>query len=254
MNKEENQQSKRLPGFYIALCCCVIAVGIAGYFTERSSTDTAGGDDTSLSQPEMVAENNAEDSIFASADANITEADTPQIFIEAEGETAETAEEAEAKTADAPQVIYEDLTEANAEPVAAIIAEPSFMKPSDGEVLEGFSDTLIYNSALGDWRTHNGVDIEVSKGGSVSAAADGTISKISSDAMGEYIVIDHDGGFSTKYCSLASTEAIAEGDAVKAGDVIGIASDSKAENVKECHLHFELYKDGTAVNPVDYMQ
>ena len=36
MANEKN--SKRLPGFYIALCCCVLVIGIAGYFTERQDT------------------------------------------------------------------------------------------------------------------------------------------------------------------------------------------------------------------------
>ena len=51
MNKQEKQESRRLPGFYIALCCCVIAVGVAGYFTERAgiggsqTTGIVSGDD-----------------------------------------------------------------------------------------------------------------------------------------------------------------------------------------------------------------
>ena len=135
---------------------------------------------------------------------------------------------------------------------AALFASPSFALPASGDILEGFSDTLSYNTALGDWRTHNGADIAVDAGGSVCAAADGTISRISSDAMGEYVIIDHDGGFSSKYCALSSVEDIAEGDTVKAGDVIGIVTDSRAENVTDTHVHFELYKDGEVVDPMKY--
>lgn len=252
MNKEEKQESKRLPGFYIALCCCVIAVGIAGYFTERASNRVE--DDTAIVGGNISGDDAADDSVPANVDANGIEEDTlPQIYIDAQGEPEAAASDAQSEEASVPKVIYEDL-ENDAQETAAIIATPSFSMPAQGEILEAFSDTLDYNSALGDWRTHNGIDIAVDAGGSVMAAADGTISRISSDAMGEYVIIEHDGGFTTKYCALASVEDIAEGSEIKAGEVIGIVSDSKAENVKDTHLHFEVYKDGTAVNPSEYVQ
>lgn len=259
MNKEEKQESKRLPGFYIALCCCVIAVGIAGYFTERASNNQNGGSDisggdTTLSQPEIVAENPMDDSVAANAGADDVDYDTPpHIYVEAEGAPVQSEEESTA--ADAPKIVYEDLSDNGSAAVetASIVGEASFAAPADGEILEEFSDTLAFNTALGDWRTHNGIDIAVASGGSVTAAADGTISKISSDAMGEYVIIDHGNGFTSKYCSLASVEELTEGSTITAGEVIGIAAEGKTENVKECHLHFELYKDGIAVNPSDYI-
>ena len=265
MSKQEKQESKRLPGFYIALCCCVIAVGIAGYFTERATdggTGPSGGngdagvvsEDGASQDIAMLPDNAADGAISANAGAdNVSDNGglsdpSGQIYIEPQIEAA-------AEAVDAPQVIYEDLTSYGAEEAAeaaALFSSPSFALPASGDVLEGFTETLSYNNALGDWRTHNGMDIAVDAGGSVCAAADGTVSRISSDAMGEYVIIDHDGGFSTKYCALSSVEDIAEGDSVKAGDVIGIVADSKAENITDTHVHFELYKDGKPVDPTKY--
>ena len=258
MNKQEKQESRRLPGFYIALCCCVIAVGIAGYFTERATDGGTGSSDTgivnedSASQDVAMLPENNDGSVVVGGLSD----PSGQIYVEPQIEAAsiEAEVEAAAEAADAPQVIYEDLTADTEEAAeaAALFTSASFALPASGEILEDFTETLSYNTALGDWRTHNGMDIAVDAGGSVCAAADGTIVRISSDAMGEYVMIEHDGGFSTKYCSLSSVEDIAEGDTVKAGDVIGIVANSKAENTTDTHVHFELYKDGVPVNPTKY--
>ncbi len=253
---QEKQESKRLPGFYIALCCCVIAVGTAGYFTRRASDDKDTADNTAVQErmpeaTEMVSGLAREDAVSAEARSGNVEDERPSIYI------APTPEPEQAPVS-APQVIYEDMSGAGnddtdeAAEAAALFTSPAFVLPASGEILDGFSETLTYNNALGDWRTHNGTDIAVDAGGSVCAAADGTVSRIASDAMGEYVVIDHDGGFSSKYCGLSSVEDIAEGDSVTEGDVIGIVAGAKAENASDSHVHFELYKDGEPVDPMKY--
>ncbi len=267
MNNQENQEkreARRLPGFYIALCCCVIAVGIAGYFTERASDKSetpapqTAAEETEPREMALLPEEggNASGSITHESDSEPETADNSIYAAPGLESAAQTSEEAQ--TVDAPQVIYEDMsasepaqTDETAE-AAALFTSPSFALPASGEILEGFTDALAYNTAMGDWRTHNGADIAVDAGGSVCAAADGTVSKISSDAMGEYVVLEHDGGFSTKYCGLSSVEDIAEGDSVAEGDVIGIVADARAENVTDSHVHFELYKDGDPVDPMKY--
>ena len=39
MNKEKKHKNKKFPGFYIALCCCVLAIGAAGYLSERHESE-----------------------------------------------------------------------------------------------------------------------------------------------------------------------------------------------------------------------
>ena len=41
MNKEKKHKNKKFPGFYIALCCCVLAIGAAGYLSERHESERA---------------------------------------------------------------------------------------------------------------------------------------------------------------------------------------------------------------------
>lgn len=248
MNKEEKQESRRLPGFYIALCCCVIAIGVAGYLTERNSGKTpdeesiAAGESAVLPASDTIVQNPIAQSVPASNTADNVAAD--------EISGSEISAETETKSADNSAA---DETDEDA-PAAVIAAEPAFIVPAAGAILEGYSDKLLYNSALGDWRTHNGVDIAVEEGSSISCIADGTVKEISEDALGMYVTIEHDGGFMSKYRSLSGVEDISEGSEIKSGEVIGIVTASKGESVTEPHIHFELYKDGEVVNPTDYIQ
>ena len=44
------------------------------------------------------------------------------------------------------------------------------------------------------------------------------------------------------------------GDSVKAGDVIGAVGDTAIlESADKPHLHFQVFKDGTPVDPADFL-
>lgn len=237
MNKEKNQKAK-LPGFYIAVCCCVLAIGAAGYFTQkkqtvRTSSSVQTAEDSSP-RPTVSPTKIPISSIPEKAD------NTPS------PKPAENIDITEDFAADNPDL--EASVTVSAEEIL------SFVMPASGEVLEQYSDKPLYNTALDDWRTHNGVDIAVNEGGSVCAAADGTISEITDNAMGCCITITHTDGYITKYMQLNDTNGLKEGDTVKSGDVIGIIGKSTAENVQDSHLHFEMYKDGICLNPAEALK
>ena len=112
----------------------------------------------------------------------------------------------------------------------------------------------IITSYWGDSRGHKGLDIACNGsayGSPIVAAADGTVQIANSydswgGGWGYYIMIDHGNGFATLYahCSLV---AVSEGEAVKAGEVIGYIGNSG--NSFGAHLHFECWFDGTQYDP-----
>ena len=122
----------------------------------------------------------------------------------------------------------------------------------DMTVLYGYSgDTLMYNEILGDWRTHDGIDIEADIGCSVNAAAGGTVSFAGESTFGGTVIIDHENGFSTVYSQLGEI-LVSEGDSVSQNTVIGSVGESKGETTQGAHLHYEIHKDGEAVDPMEY--
>lgn len=101
---------------------------------------------------------------------------------------------------------------------------------------------------------HKAVDIKAPEGTPVFATADGLIRKVKKNfeegkGYGRYIIIDHEGGFSTLYAQLSAYQ-IKEGVEVKKGDVIGYVGSSGMSTGP--HLHYEVMKDGENVNPEDY--
>jgi murein DD-endopeptidase MepM/ murein hydrolase activator NlpD len=99
----------------------------------------------------------------------------------------------------------------------------------------------------GDPAFHNGIDIGAPVGTPVHAARDGTVAEVGENAtLGNYVVLTHPGGWQSVYGHLSSV-AVASGAAVATGATIGeVGSTGKSTGP---HLHFEVRRKGSAVDP-----
>ena len=98
---------------------------------------------------------------------------------------------------------------------------------------------------------HKGIDIAASSGNPVLTAASGTVVKsYMSSSYGNDIVISHGGGLMTAYAHL-SRRLVSVGDTVSAGQQIGKVGSTG--NSTGPHLHFEVYVNGSTVNPMNYV-
>lgn len=117
-----------------------------------------------------------------------------------------------------------------------------------------------YRSAsISGWGFHGGIDIVRSGGGStgcavVAAASGRVVTAISGySGYGHTVVIDHGNGLKTRYAHMqAGSIAVKVGDYVYAGQQIGRIGGTG--NVTGPHLHFEVLKYGTKVNPYPYIR
>jgi murein DD-endopeptidase MepM/ murein hydrolase activator NlpD len=128
--------------------------------------------------------------------------------------------------------------------------------PVDGEfVAEYAMDCLSYNQTTRDWRVHNGVDIAAEAGTQVCAAADGTVYTVYEDeTMGMTVVIRHEGGYVTKYASLAQEVSVAPGDTVQMGQAIGcVGQTALLESAIGDHVHFSVTCNDAPVDPADFL-
>ena len=116
-------------------------------------------------------------------------------------------------------------------------------------------EALCYNPTTRDWRVHNGIDIAAEPGSEVCAAADGTVYTVYEDeTMGTTVVIRHDGGYVTKYASLAEDVKVSAGQSVKSGDVIGtVGCTALLETAIGDHLHFAVTCNGEAYDPNEFL-
>lgn len=256
------------PGFYIALCCCVIAIGAAGYFTSRNEDGHTVEEHqimeipASTKAPEKTAAPTPEPSQAPTPEPKSTEAaPAPKVEVAAAGAHTEAAEEeVPASAAAEPEIIEAgepvDFYEGSVVEAVTINDDPVFMWPVQGETADGFSgDALVYSNAMGDWRTHNGIDIKAAEGTDVLAADDGIIEQAYMDFLGNTIVIDHQNGYKTRYANVQSIEDIPIGGHVAKGDVIGqVGSYSLGENVTEPHLHFEIQSQSGYLDPNEFCE
>ncbi|MGM9612153.1 MAG: murein hydrolase activator EnvC family protein [Butyricicoccus sp.] len=102
----------------------------------------------------------------------------------------------------------------------------------------------------GTRKFHKGTDIPAPGGSPVLAAKAGTVvQSYYSSSYGNYIVISHGGGLMTAYAHLSS-RLVSAGASVSAGQQIGKVGSTG--NSTGNHLHFEVYINGSTVNPMNY--
>ena len=247
---EQKNQTKKLPGFYIALCCCVIAIGVAGFFAQNSeSQPTTSLTEATEAPTEETPQLTETPELPTSAQTIVIE---PQNTLQPEA----TDEYYEPVTE--PASYIEDFTVDNPDiaPVSVSVnASEStlFDKPiKDSTLLDGFSgDNLVYNEIYKDWRCHSGADYGAPAGTEVFAAADGTVISISNGSYGKQITIEHADGFKTIYAQLDEIRT-SEGEQVTKGTVIATIAESIGENTTKPHLHFEIKKNDKYENPEEY--
>jgi murein DD-endopeptidase MepM/ murein hydrolase activator NlpD len=100
-------------------------------------------------------------------------------------------------------------------------------------------------------RMHQGIDIGVGTGTPIKAAAAGTIIYCGWESgYGNLVVIDHGGNLATAYGHQSSI-AVACGQQVAQGDVIGYVGCTG--HCTGPHLHFEVRIDGAPVDPLGYL-
>lgn len=143
-----------------------------------------------------------------------------------------------------------DMTTAYSSPVPQRgISVPSRMPLEGAQLTSGFG--MRNHPVLGGRRAHAGIDLAAPTGTPVYATADGVIGRADwYSSYGLYISINHGASMETRYAHL-SRLAVAAGDNVKKGDLIGYVGSTGRSTGP--HLHYEVRVDGLAVNPIPYM-
>ncbi len=219
-------------GFYIVLFLCVAAIGVSGYYLISGLNLT--GEPTAIS---------------ASATAGVEE---EPVVIKPEQPVVTTAPKETETTEPVSDAVAPTELNVAEETVLPVV----FTWPVKGTVLTTFNlEALAYDVTMGDWRTHDGVDIAAAQSASVLAVADGSVTHVYEDALlGTTVIISHGGGLCSQYSNLAAKPTVAEGDTVTCGAVIGsVGTTAIAENELESHLHFAMSLDEISVDPLEYL-
>ena len=115
---------------------------------------------------------------------------------------------------------------------------------------------FYHNTTLDKYYLHAGIDFAGEVGDEVFAALDGTVESIVTDArlMGTTITLSHANGLKTTYTFVDALEGLETGDVVEKGDVIATVAEPMGQEYKDgAHLHFEVFLNGSVVDPGEYL-
>ena len=114
---------------------------------------------------------------------------------------------------------------------------------------ESQKNSIVYYENT--YMQNSGIDYVKDDVFDVVAILDGTVISIdNNELLGNTVEIKHDKNMISVYQSLG-TVAVKEGDAIKQGQIIGKSGTSKINKDLGNHLHFELFKEGQVLNPIE---
>ncbi|PQB03616.1 M23 family metallopeptidase [Aureitalea marina] len=98
---------------------------------------------------------------------------------------------------------------------------------------------------------HYGMDFTAPTGTPIYASGDGVVTRADARAtgFGRHIRIDHGFGYMSLYAHLYKYN-VKKGQKVKRGDLIGFVGNTGRSAAP--HLHYEIWKDGKKVNPINF--
>lgn len=248
MQNENESKKKRFAGkgYYIALIACIAAVGISGYVFVQTVRDSAVETSAAVTISPAVSQE-AESAV--SEQSKTDGKDSKNKDSKDSKETGAAASPAPSDSAKADRM--EDAYEATMAQTGAMVEWPL-----QGDVTATFSqDTLTYSQTMADWRTHEGLDIAAQAGEPVFATQSGTVTAVyQDDFLGNVVVVSHSGDLATLYANLEAEPTVAVGDTVTAGQTLGqVGTSALLETAEPSHLHFEVYENGAAVDPMEYL-
>lgn len=147
---------------------------------------------------------------------------------------------------------------------AAVVGPMGWVAPVRAPIVSGFRTP--------DRPTHDGVDLGAARGTPIHAASAGVVTTVrcnisppehgcdrdgspQTPGCGWYVDIEHPGGIVTRYCHMLTRPAVAEGQPVAAGQVIGVVGSSGHSSGP--HLHYETHQgdhsSATTTDPVPFM-
>ncbi len=122
--------------------------------------------------------------------------------------------------------------------------------PVNGTITSYFG--MREHPKTGNEEFHTGIDISVSTGSEVRATADGIVVFSGyQERNGNVVIIRHGYGFATIYAH-NSKNLINVGQRVKRGDIIALSGSTGTTTGP--HLHYEVWKNNTPINPLPYLK
>ena len=221
--KKENKNTKAL---FSIICLCIISLGLIVYFSTTKEKNNPVNEPTSIVETTEVQHA-----------VTVKETTTKQ----------ETKKEKTTKQKETTVPTSMPLSDKNTP------YKSHYEYPLGEEIKKGYTQELVMDKTMNDYRAHTAVDFVGKENDKVLAINDGLVTKVYSDSKyGLCVEIDHGGELVARYCGLESA-SVKKGDFVDISSTIGTLGTVPCEISDGVHLHFVTMIGSNPVNPLDVM-
>ena len=143
------------------------------------------------------------------------------------------------------------------EPVTQVVAKGTIRQPFQstgrfGWVLAPGRGTLTSRFGMRWGSMHNGIDVAAPVGTAIRAADSGVVATSAyRGSYGNLVIINHSNGYSTYYAH-NSRNMVKAGQRVEKGQTIALVGSTG--NSTGPHVHFEIRRNGTPINPLNFFR
>lgn len=232
MATKDKPNNKNLKALFSVICLCIIALGLIVYFSTQSNSGNEQVNEATTVKQTQTTE--VQKRVTIKETTTVDETETSQQETSQQETTTSEPSTMEMNDTNTPYKSY-------------------YKYPCEEASILGYSEELVKNETMGDYRAHTAVDFKGESGSKVLAINDGLVLSVEKNNLyGTVVEIDHGGKLVAKYCGL-DTVNISVGDYITIGQTIGTLGTVPFESSSESHLHFETKVDGKYVNPLDVM-
>lgn len=264
-NKSKSKKfSSEKIGFFTAFSVCIIAIclGLWSTYLSIGGLDGNVDDDNTVDFATATAPNEAVDSevkgmiVSGKSDGSGSQGEGR------EGSGEEATDSISPKGDTSLQVESDD--EAATDPTASenvvldekdklqtiLQVESSLIYPVNSKrLVKEYSEQIVYNDTMKDYRAHTGADFAADKGEAVFSVSDGIVDVIYEDDMFGNVIKITNGSYSVYYCGVNSDVGVSEGDVVTQGQVIAQVGEIPSEK-EDTHIHLEIRVGGNLIDPM----
>lgn len=256
MNKNERPSFFKGKGAAVGIVICFVAViALVGAYTfsnyRREIREQVAKADE---QAEKLTEENTEETTTDDIILPEAEDDTS----EESGETTDNGQGTDmAGTGEDTAGMMDGSAETGTDTSGVWFSEDStLMWPASGAVIMGYSmDQTVFFQTLEQYQYNPAMIIGGEVGEAIGASAAGIVTNIEDTAQtGTTVTLDMGNGYTAVYGQLTEVP-LAIGDYVNAGETVGILNEpTRYYSVEGPNLYFQILKDGTPVDPMEFME
>ncbi len=259
MFKDSLKKFWQSKGFYVALTVVILGSVLASYLAVNTMLTELGTPENLTLTPQLTQEDITWDEPITEAEVKEENVPITPLQPQSEAEQAPSTQtqaqtpQSQSSTPQASSSQASPSSEAQLQLQEPADIQPTqsslYTLPVQGTILQAFSGAeLVYNQTMGDWRTHNGIDISCEVSDTITSPAALTVKEVTEGGQWGTVVSLTDSNYEIRISGLGDV-SVKAGDTLKQSQAIGKAAAFPAEMALNNHIHVEVLKNGEYINP-----